>query len=47
VIACEPGEVEEMGIGLTGPITAAVDDAVELVVTTIAGLRGDAPLEVG
>jgi hydrogenase maturation protease len=46
VIACEPGEVEEMGIGLTDAITAAVDDAVELVVTTIAGLRGDAPLEV-
>jgi hypothetical protein len=24
-----------------------VDDAVALVMTTIAGLRGDAPLEVG
>jgi hydrogenase maturation protease len=47
VVACEPGDVEEMGIGLTAPITAAVDDAVELVMTTIAGLRGDAPLEVG
>jgi hydrogenase maturation protease len=47
VIACEPGVVDEMGIGLTDVIGAAVDDAVELVLTTIGGLRGDAPLEVG
>jgi hydrogenase maturation protease len=47
VVACEPGVVDEMGIGLTDVIGAAVGDAVELVLTTIAGLRGDAPLEVG
>jgi hydrogenase maturation protease len=47
VIACEPDEVEDVGIGLSGPIAASVDRAVELVLETIAGLRGDAPLEVG
>jgi hydrogenase maturation protease len=47
VIACEPDEVEEVGIGLSGPIAASIDRAVELVLETIAGLRGDAPLEVG
>jgi hydrogenase maturation protease len=41
VIACEPAEVEEVGIGLSGPIGASVDRAVELVLETIAGLRGD------
>jgi hydrogenase maturation protease len=46
VIACEPAEVEEVGIGLSGPIGASVDRAVELVLETIAGLRGDAQLEV-
>jgi hydrogenase maturation protease len=35
VIACEPGQVEEVGIGLTPPVAAAVDPAVELVVETI------------
>jgi hydrogenase maturation protease len=47
VIACEPDEVEEVGIGLSGPIAASVDRASELVLETIAGLRGDRPLEVG
>jgi hydrogenase maturation protease len=47
VIACEPAVVDEMGIGLTDVIGAAVDDAVDLVLTTVAGLGGDAPLEVG
>jgi hydrogenase maturation protease len=47
VIACEPDDVEEVGIGLSGPIAASIDRAVELVLETIAGLRGDAPLEVG
>ena len=31
VVACEPAEVEDMGIGLTEPVAAAVDPAVELV----------------
>jgi hydrogenase maturation protease len=46
VVACEPLEIEDFGLGLSGPISAAVDQAVDLVLTTIAGLRGDAPLEV-
>jgi hydrogenase maturation protease len=41
VIACEPAEVEEMGFGLSDHVSAAVDRAVELVVTTIAELRAD------
>ncbi len=47
VIACEPAEVEEVGFGLSPEIRGAVDQAVDLVLSTIAGLRGDAPLEVG
>jgi hydrogenase maturation protease len=42
VIACEPAEVEDFGIGLTDDVTAAVDQAVELVESTIAGLRDEA-----
>jgi hydrogenase maturation protease len=39
VIACEPAEVEELGIGLSDEVDAAVDRAVELVVATIAEVR--------
>lgn len=42
VIACEPGEVEEMGWGLTEPVKAAVERAIALVIETIADLRSDA-----
>jgi hydrogenase maturation protease len=41
VIACEPGEVEEMGVGLTSVVTEAIDDAIELAVKTIDELRGE------
>jgi hydrogenase maturation protease len=41
VIACEPAEVEEMGMGLSKEVAAAVEHAVELVVTTIDELRAD------
>jgi len=41
VIACEPAVVEEMGIGLSPGVGAAVDHAVELVATTIDELRAD------
>ena len=34
VIACEPAEVEEMGLGLSDQVGAAVDRAVELVEST-------------
>jgi hydrogenase maturation protease len=42
VVACEPAEVEEMGLGLTGEVERAVDGAVELVIETIEQLRTDA-----
>jgi hydrogenase maturation protease len=41
VIACEPAVVDEMGIGLSPGVGAAVDHAVELVATTIDELRAD------
>ncbi len=42
VIACEPAEVEDMGMGLTEQVERAVDGAVALVVETIEELRTDA-----
>jgi hydrogenase maturation protease len=39
VIACEPAEVEELGIGLSDEVGAAVERAIELVVATIAEVR--------
>jgi hydrogenase maturation protease len=39
VIACEPERVEEVGIGLTPSVAAAVDDAVDLVAQTVEELR--------
>ena len=42
VIACEPAGVEEMGLGLSSEVEAAVDRAVDLVLSTIEQLRSDA-----
>ena len=39
VVACEPAEVEEMGIGLTEAVEAVVDRAVALVAETVDELR--------
>lgn len=39
VVACEPEQVEEVGIGLTPSVAAAVDDAVELVARTVEEVR--------
>jgi hydrogenase maturation protease len=39
VVACEPEQVEEVGIGLTPKVAAAVDGAVELVLETLEGVR--------
>ncbi len=39
VIACEPGEVQEMGWGLSDEVGVAVDRAVALVVQTVDELR--------
>ena len=46
VIACEPAEVEDMGIGLSEGVERAVDGAVGLVVETIEELRTDAAYAV-
>ena len=39
IVACEPGEVEDLGIGLSPALEAAVDQAIALVDDTVAGLR--------
>jgi hydrogenase maturation protease len=39
VIGCEPGEVEEYGIGLTPEVEAAVETAARLVGETVAELQ--------
>ncbi len=41
VIACEPGEVDEPGYGLTAEVEAAVATATELVLETVAELQTD------
>jgi hydrogenase maturation protease len=41
VVACEPAEVEEMGLGLSDDVARAVDGAVELVVRTLGELQAD------
>ena len=42
VIGCEPGEVDDVGLGLTPPVEGAVERALELVGETIDELRTDA-----
>jgi hydrogenase maturation protease len=42
VVACEPEQVEEMGLGLSEGVARAVDGAVDLVIETIEELRTDA-----
>jgi hydrogenase maturation protease len=42
VIACEPATIEDVGIGLSAPVTAALDGAVELVLKTVEELGSDA-----
>ena len=42
VIACEPAIVEDVGLGLTAPVEAAVERAIALVLETVAELRTDA-----
>lgn len=42
VIACEPGDVETPGFGLTPPVAAAVETATTFVRRTIAELQTDA-----
>jgi hydrogenase maturation protease len=42
VVACEPAEVEGMGMGLSAQVASAVDAAVGVVIDTIEELRTDA-----
>jgi hydrogenase maturation protease len=42
VIGCEPGEVDDVGLGLTPPVEAAVERALGLVAETLDELRTDA-----
>jgi len=39
IVACEPGNVEDMGMGLTDEVSAAIDSAVKLVLEQVEGLR--------
>jgi hydrogenase maturation protease len=45
VVACEPAAVEQMGFGLSDEVAAAVDSAVDLVMTTVDELIAEAALE--
>jgi hydrogenase maturation protease len=42
VIGCEPGEVDQVGLGLTPAVEAAVEGALKMVLDTIDDLRTDA-----
>ena len=46
IVACEPAQVEEMGMGLGDEVESAVDAAVDLVIETIEELRTDAAYAV-
>jgi len=39
IVACEPGNVEDMGMGLTDEVSEAVDRAVKLVLEQVEELR--------
>lgn len=47
IIACEPGEVEQLGFGLTPDVQAAVDQAVALAAQTADGLYAEAAVHAG
>jgi hydrogenase maturation protease len=46
IVACEPAQVEEMGMGLSDEVERAVDAAVGVVLDTIDELRTDAAYAV-
>jgi len=47
VIACEPAQVEEMGLGLSDEVARAVGGAVDLVAHTVGELQADAAYATG
>jgi hydrogenase maturation protease len=46
IVACEPAQVEEMGMGLSAEVEGALDAAVGVVIDTIEELRTDAAYAV-
>ncbi|HXB66109.1 MAG TPA: hydrogenase maturation protease [Solirubrobacteraceae bacterium] len=47
VIACEPTEVEELGLGLSTRVEDALQRAVELVIETVGELQADPACRLG
>ena len=47
IVACEPSSVGELGWGLSEPVEAALDRAVEVVLETVAELGSDAAYAEG
>jgi hydrogenase maturation protease len=47
IVACEPSAVGEVGWGLSEPVEAALDRAVEVVLETVAQLGSDAAYAEG
>ncbi|MGH2967827.1 MAG: hydrogenase maturation protease [Solirubrobacteraceae bacterium] len=47
VVACEPGPIEDLSVGLSAEVEAVVDRAIEVVMEQIAELRTDAAYERG
>ena len=45
IVACEPQEVEEMGIELSGAVQASVERAIEVVLEQVEEMRRDAAAE--
>jgi hydrogenase maturation protease len=43
VVACEPEQIEEFGVGLSDAVSDAVARAAEVVMQTVADLQADAP----
>jgi hydrogenase maturation protease len=42
IVGCEPASVDE-SIGLSAPVAASVDGAVQMVRDLVAEMKGDAP----
>ena len=42
VVACEPGPIEELAVGLSGAVEAAIEKAIEVVMGQLAELQHDA-----
>jgi hydrogenase maturation protease len=47
IVACEPGPIDDIGMGLSPALQAAVDQAVALIDETVAELRTDEAYKAG